>query len=533
MQVYMKKGVLLLWFVLLSFCMRSQDNCFQFPSRFINIINNPSFEVDPAAACTSGYFDEQGLMIPYWTTPTDEMLTGYLNACTGFLVPQNIIVNEAYNNVYMYTFPLVPQPIPDGNGVAAVADFGSQGAVHIYPFHKSYVSTCLSDFLEKDSLYELDFYVGFGVKGPTITSVNNIVLVPEKSISPEKFTLFGYTNCSNNRIPIIGCPAISGWTPLGSCLVYGDGGTWVKASIKFKSPDNFLGISLGPGCDTNLVLSPDVTQYNGQTIAEDKYSYFLDKLELKKSKVPAPELQIVSRTLCSDTVVLQVQPAVYTSGFIVQWLKNNVVIDNENNDTLIVTRENYGAGLYQCRIQNDSICLTSDTVRAQLISIPDAQVLGASDTVACVGDTVMLNAFTDPSFTYVWQDGSTAPYFFASQNGNYSVAISSACETIQVHKNISFQKCDLNAYVPNAFTPNGDGRNDFFRVRFMIPPSKFKMNIYTRYGQKVFSTSDFSAAWDGSFKGSPQPAGTYVYIIEFKDRKNISRSLKGALELIR
>src|ERR1700691_1562594 len=109
----MKKGIFLLWFSFLSFYLYSQDSCFQFPVRPISIVNNPSFEVNPAS-CASGYFNQQGLIIPSWTTPTNEVLTGYLNACTNFLIPNDSILNESFSNVYMYMFPVVPQPIPDG-----------------------------------------------------------------------------------------------------------------------------------------------------------------------------------------------------------------------------------------------------------------------------------------------------------------------------------------------------------------------------------------------------------------------------------
>jgi gliding motility-associated-like protein len=146
---------------------------------------------------------------------------------------------------------------------------------------------------------------------------------------------------------------------------------------------------------------------------------------------------------------------------------------------------------------------------------------------------VLLNQFADTSFSYVWQDGSTLPVLSATESGNYSVTISNACGTAQAQKVVSFQKCILDIFFPNAFTPNGDGKNDFFKVSYMELPLKFKINIYTRYGQLIFSSSDPSAKWDGSFKGKPQPAGTYVYETEFTDRKKIHHLLKGAVELIR
>ena len=73
----MKKGINLILYLLLTITVHSQDSCLEFPVRFVDIIQNPSFEINPAT-CTSGYFGEQGLIIPGWTTPTNEILTGYL-----------------------------------------------------------------------------------------------------------------------------------------------------------------------------------------------------------------------------------------------------------------------------------------------------------------------------------------------------------------------------------------------------------------------------------------------------------------------
>jgi gliding motility-associated-like protein len=71
--------------------------------------------------------------------------------------------------------------------------------------------------------------------------------------------------------------------------------------------------------------------------------------------------------------------------------------------------------------------------------------------------------------------------------------------------------------MPNAFTPNGDGRNDVFR----IPPS-FSLEIkafavYDRWGMRVFETANSGIGWDGTFAGRPQPTGTYVWMIEYRD----------------
>ncbi len=160
-------------------------------------------------------------------------------------------------------------------------------------------------------------------------------------------------------------------------------------------------------------------------------------------------------------------------------------------------------------------------------------MLGNPNTTACQGDTILLNAYCDSLSTYTWQDGSAKPALAVSKSGTYKVTVSNECATVQSQKNIYFQKCSNEIFVPNAFSPNGDGINDFFKPSYFYPPSQFRMNIFNRLGQRVFSSSDPSRGWDGNFQGVSQPPGAYVWTISYIDHSNNNHSVKGTLVLIR
>lgn len=87
-------------------------------------------------------------------------------------------------------------------------------------------------------------------------------------------------------------------------------------------------------------------------------------------------------------------------------------------------------------------------------------------------------------------------------------------------------------YMPSAFTPNGDGHNDLFR----IPPNSTidleEFSVFDRWGNKVFFTADISRGWDGKIKGVVSTTGTFVYIIKGKDLKGDVFE-KGIVTLIR
>lgn len=85
-------------------------------------------------------------------------------------------------------------------------------------------------------------------------------------------------------------------------------------------------------------------------------------------------------------------------------------------------------------------------------------------------------------------------------------------------------------YVPNAFTPNGDGRNDVWRIPFLDPALGAVVKVYNRYGELVYNVTGSTVAWNGTFRGKPQPTGTYVYVIETGKG---TPPLKGTFVLIR
>lgn len=88
-------------------------------------------------------------------------------------------------------------------------------------------------------------------------------------------------------------------------------------------------------------------------------------------------------------------------------------------------------------------------------------------------------------------------------------------------------------FVPNAFSPNGDGLNDVFRVtaRKLIQVQEFR--IYNRWGQEVFFTKDISTGWNGTYKGVKQDPGVYYYMMRVAYPTGRTDFLKGDFTLVR
>ncbi len=97
---------------------------------------------------------------------------------------------------------------------------------------------------------------------------------------------------------------------------------------------------------------------------------------------------------------------------------------------------------------------------------------------------------------------------------------------------VAVSKTSNQYFIPNAFTPNGDGLNDCFGVYKWGNISNLRFLIYNLWGEVIFSTSDFSKCWDGTRHGVAQQTGTYIFLIQGKTLcGNIFR--KGAIILLR
>jgi gliding motility-associated-like protein len=95
-------------------------------------------------------------------------------------------------------------------------------------------------------------------------------------------------------------------------------------------------------------------------------------------------------------------------------------------------------------------------------------------------------------------------------------------------------ECDILLWMPDAFSPDGDGLNDRFHA-VTRNVNQFSMNIYSRTGQLLYTTADVSGGWDGTCNGKPCPAGGYVYIVVYESSAAPPevRTITGNITLVR
>ncbi len=195
----------------------------------------------------------------------------------------------------------------------------------------------------------------------------------------------------------------------------------------------------------------------------------------------------------------------------------------------------YTSGTYSV-VVSELGCVHADTVQ---IGINDVQQALGDDTTLCSNDRAIqltLNANVPAGGQVMWNTGSVIPTITAGAGTYWVTVTDGACvgtDTISIYA----QNCNCKATVPDAFTPNGDGKNDVLHTLFEngCPVSEYVMRIYNRWGNMVFYSNDLNNGWDGTYHGVPADAGTYMYELQFILGTNKGNTLhkKGDVVLVR
>jgi gliding motility-associated-like protein len=93
--------------------------------------------------------------------------------------------------------------------------------------------------------------------------------------------------------------------------------------------------------------------------------------------------------------------------------------------------------------------------------------------------------------------------------------------------------CPETCFVPNSFTPNGDGNNDTFLPILEGKVGEYRFSIFNRYGQQVFSSTEPGKGWDGIFRSVQQIPGTYIWQLSYRFKNRKPQFRKGTVLLMR
>jgi gliding motility-associated-like protein len=190
------------------------------------------------------------------------------------------------------------------------------------------------------------------------------------------------------------------------------------------------------------------------------------------------------------------------------------------------------SGSYTVTVTDSNSCFVTDSVK--VVQSDSIKLDFTSTPVSCIdqhdGKAAVYATGGNGDYNYSWSNGAVIPQIEDIDAGLYSVLVTDlmGCTgegSVMVLKN------EIECIsIPSCFTPNDDGTNDTWIIKDAELYPQLFLEIYNRWGQKVFGVDGSYEAWDGKYKGNPMPAETYYYFLRITPE---SQTIQGTLTIVR
>ncbi len=281
-----------------------------------------------------------------------------------------------------------------------------------------------------------------------------------------------------------------------------------------------------------ITVNPQQTTTYTVTVTRAGLCSSTDEVIVNVAPIPAANLGPDVEVCANTPPTLDARNAANPADVSYAWSFNGSPIAGVTTPTLLANQ----SGRYEVTITRGN-CPASDEVVVTLIPSP-TPVIGEDTLNICVGDdeVARLDAGTNPNYTYFWpQLGANTPQVDVTTEGIYTVQVTNAQGCTESFEFLVQNLCEPRVFVPQAFSPNGDGSNDVLQI-FGNYTGNFEMLIYNRWGEIVFATNSFNDSWDGTYKGTPVPIGTYAWTINYTSEfypERPATQVRGAVMLVR
>jgi len=343
-----------------------------------------------------------------------------------------------------------------------------------------------------------------GAFGGTVEFDPGLSVYNLTSIGASDIFIHKMSRCTNNNTSsTITVSTCSSYTL--NCQVYTSSGVYTQILLNTAGCDSILTL--------NLTINNTNSTFNVNAAACN--SYFWNGQTYTISGTYTDTLIAASGCDSIVTLYLTINPKLFST--ITQSICSGQTYSGHST-----------SGIYIDTLVATNGCDSIITLQLTVMPKP-APDLGA-DKEICSGDSVILypGLFT----TYNWQNGSTQSHVVAKQPGLYAVVVTDNCNTARDEILIKENTCDI--YFPSAFTPNSDGKNDWFKILGGYNLKEYHLLVYNRWGQKVFETFEPAKGWNGIFNGQLQSSATFVWYCEFSKQGNTGKTKKkGTITLIR
>ena len=194
------------------------------------------------------------------------------------------------------------------------------------------------------------------------------------------------------------------------------------------------------------------------------------------------------------------------------------------------------AGVHIVEITNEFGCTSFFNYTILVTSSP--QIVLDSLYQFCQGtDGVLSSGLNATNMNVIWNTNDTTPMIIVAETGEYSVYASNQCGSDEASTIVSFDACSCDIWAPTAFTPDNDGVNDVFVPVISCDAESYQLNIFNRWGEVVFSSSNQAEIWTGSVQNGDyfMRDGVYAWEVSYSSQSDqlILHQERGHVTLIR
>ncbi len=280
--------------------------------------------------------------------------------------------------------------------------------------------------------------------------------------------------------------------------------------------------SLSDSTIANPTASPDTTTTYYVSIRDECETLFIDSLTVFVEGTPVDLDFGDGDTVLCDGAILSLDVTNANADY--QW-------STGSNDAIV---EIETSGMYSVTV-DIGVCQASDLLEVLFSTSPQLDL--GIDTFLCEGENYLLS----PGFSnagYQWQNGSTDSVYVVQSSEMVALTLTNECGSAYDEKEVVFENCD-ETYIPNAFSPNFDGANDYFTIYGSDKVEQIQsLRIFNRWGALVYERFDFplneeSSGWNGLFKNKEAEVGVYIFAAELVLRNGRVIRKDGSFSLVR
>ena len=317
-----------------------------------------------------------------------------------------------------------------------------------------------------------------------------------------------------------------------STKIISESNNWTKVSGSFVAKGFEQFISLGNFFKTNRVTVRRLPLDTIPIYLSILYcNYYFDAIYLYKSTDTLFNLTLPPDTTLCPGESLRLIPEL-DDGFKLEDTTKTWLWSTGSTDSVITVSE---PGTYWVKVTYNERWWDSDTL---VIHPYEAYESGLPpDTLVCVEKEFNLRVSMNPDIGLQWNTGNRRfVQTVAPPGGWYWISYEDECGTHYDSSFVEFQECDTNQapvlYIPNSFSPNGDGLNDQWRIANL--PKENEVWIFNRWGELVFTQKNYDGSWEGiDLSGEPLRQGIYVFRIRYRYYPGIDGEEMGSVQIMR